>query len=270
MKNILILGNGISRLLYKSTIDGWSGPVWGCNRIFFEYGDRLEYITGHVEIMTEAVRYRKENNLSYKIIGGIGGGKYSDEKLISPKKYHNDSGTTLAAEALCRGHDIFLCGFDMGGKDVHSPGHETQNKSVWVSRWRKLLADFGEERIHFIGHDHKPFLLSGQPENIYAENYRFGKPHIPGEKYRKLEKEWISGDPPPVKMVLLENRGKREWNINGILLKSKNRAFFPEGYALKYIELYPKDFLIIKEQDNGENEADDLEQRKASLESEKC
>jgi len=54
MKKVLLLGNGISRLLYKDYINKWKGEIWACNRAFLEYGDRITRIAGHDEVMEEA------------------------------------------------------------------------------------------------------------------------------------------------------------------------------------------------------------------------
>lgn len=273
-ENILILGNGISRLAYESFIMNWNGEMWGCNRAYIDYGKKLTRIAGHSEVMHDAKMYREKKNLKYKIIGGhLGEDPSADFLFTCDKKYQENTGSALAAEALTLGANIIVIGFDMGGKDVYSPAHDVIKKNCWVTRWRWMLQEFGEEKIHFIGHDHKPFLLSNKPASEYWEQYGSGKPHIPGESYEKIHKKWKDVDRTfeGAERVYLKNIGRREWTIYGKKIKSGDGALFPEGYALKYKRLYPSDFQIKEKEENGKRtDPDNLEQRTKNMEPEKC
>lgn len=196
MDEVLILGNGISRINYHEFILKWSGEVWGCNRAYLEYGNKLTRLTGHADVLQDAEVFRDKNNLFFEIWGGhIGTTIKSAKRFDCPKQYQTDSGTTLIAQALHEGFNIVACGFDLGGWDIHSPELENAPKDNWVERWRILLAVYGEERIRFIGHDHKPFLLSMLPSNTYCQKYTNGFPHINDPDYLKTWEKWTGKKP---------------------------------------------------------------------------
>jgi len=188
MSEVLILGNGISRLLHEEFIAAWKGELWGCNRIYLHYGPRLTRLTGHIEVLREAREYRKATGCTFEIWGGHLGGVDDDTKRFTcPAHFCKDSGTTLVAQALEEGFErIVCCGFDLGGVDVYSPEVATANKKNWVLRWRLLAQHYGLDRIEFLGHDHKPYILSDASEAAYMKRYRRGRPHIPDAEYREL------------------------------------------------------------------------------------
>lgn len=119
--SVLILGNGISRLLYVDKIKEWEDEIWGCNFIYLEMGDRLARITGHDEIMRRARVWKHYHNHKYKITT-------VKEKQALPERVRGNSGMCLVALAVEQGYtDIQLCGFDLSGKDVWAPGLEDRN-----------------------------------------------------------------------------------------------------------------------------------------------
>lgn len=244
MTSILILGNGLSRLSFDEQIRAYPGEVWGCNRIYLDYGEILDGLDGHDDVMVEAARAREAKGYHYKIIS-------SDESPLTCRPiFRKDTGTTLVAEALTRGYEVEVCGFDLGGLDVYSPGHDKINKTTWVQRWRLILAEFGAERITFWGHDHKPFLLSGRPAIEYYRAYAKGKSHVPGEDYDKIRRTWpgdYSRIYAEVPCVMLKNIGSREWNIaeHDGTIKSGDAVKLPETLAQKYATAYRKDFAIL-------------------------
>ena len=188
MSVVLILGNGISRLLLADRIAIWAGEVWGCNRAYLEpaIGPRLLRLTGHPAVMAEALAYKLQRHYAPWEIWGPITGVNTVTPFTCPDKYRRDSGTTLVAQALHEGLDVAAAGFDLGGPDIHSPRHWTQTRTGWVKRWRRLGERYGWDRIEFWGHDHKPFLRSGEEPSAYQKRYVAGIPHIPGEEYRRL------------------------------------------------------------------------------------
>lgn len=191
MMEVLILGNGISRLSYDDFIRSWQGEVWGCNRVFHEYGRILSRLAGHTDVMVEAREHRRQNQHEYEIWGGHLGKSHPAERLFTcSKRYQKDTGTTLVAQALHEGHNVAVVGFDLGGPDILSPELEKAPKWNWVDRWRLLLRDFGEHRVRFIGHDHKLYLLSDEQNDAYCHRYLNGKPHIPGPDYIAVWQEF--------------------------------------------------------------------------------
>lgn len=244
---VLVVGNGISRLAFDDLIRHWPGEVWACNRAYIDYGEKITLLAGHTDVMHDAKVYRKENNLRYRIIGGhLGECPAADYSFSCPERYQENTGTALAAEALSMDHHIVAVGFDLGGKDVYSPDHEKKRKTCWVTRWRNMLTEYGPQKIHFIGHDHKPFLMSKETPEAYYYKYKSGKAHIPGDLYRELYENWKDGNAffDGSKKLILENIGQRDWTIYGIVLKSKESAELPEGIALQYAERYKRDFII--------------------------
>lgn len=204
MKDVLILGNGISRLSHDDVIRSWPGEVWGCNRVFYEYGRILSRLAGHADVMVEAREHRRQSKHEYEIWGGhLGKAEPAERRFTCEKKYQNDTGSTLVAQALTEGYSVKVCGFDIGGPDILSPGHEKFFKWKWVDRWRDILRDFGSDRIEFIGHDHLPFLLSRRPATEYSRSYIAGKPHIADPEYLQVWQQW-SGRPLPGLPEVLE------------------------------------------------------------------
>jgi hypothetical protein len=239
---VLILGNGLSRLSFDAKIREWDGPIWGCNRIYLDYGDVLTGLAGHADVMQEAKLYRDAHGQKYAILG-------EDEPFQCAEKYRKDTGTTLVAEALTRGMEVELCGFDLGGPDIYSPDHDKKNKTTWVQRWRAILTAFGPEHVTFWGYDHKRFLLSSKPAIEYFRLYGSGKAHIPTDAYEKELKGW-KGDYSRiyalVPTVLLHNKGGREYTIeSSIVLKGEESIQLPETLAQKYVDLYPRDLAIL-------------------------
>lgn len=185
-RNVLILGNGISRLSFDENIRLYAGEIWGCNRVFLEYGDILTRIAGHRDAMEEAAQHRLKNGCRYEIYGGHLSKRCNAKSFTVAPEWITDTGTTMVAQALHEGLDVEVCGFDLGGADVLSPGIESQQKTQWVTRWRRLLAVYGSDRVTFWGHDHKPYLLSNSSAMKYANAYLRGRPHIPTDEYREL------------------------------------------------------------------------------------
>lgn len=225
MKDVLILGNGISRLAYHDFIMAWPGEVWGCNRVFKEYGRILSRFAGHNYAMVEAREHRRHHRHEYEIWGGhLGKAEPTDKVFTCAQKYRNDTGTTLVAQALTEGYSVKVCGFDIGGPDVLNPDHQKQKKWKWVDRWRDILRDFGPDRIEFIGHDHLPFLLSRRPATEYSRSYIAGKPHIADPEYLQTWQEWagrpIPGLPEDLTLVKVRYKDGREAELqNPIAMK---------------------------------------------------
>lgn len=192
MKEVLLLGNGISRQepINKNFIDNWNKEVWGCNRVFKEYKNlpRLDILMGDYAAILEAIEYKKEFGATYTIYGKKNKPLIVDLhkageplNLIEevPIKYQKDTGTTLVRMALNRGYDkIYLCGFDLGGPDIYMANHELRNKSNWIENWRQIDKEYGLDKIEFIGKDHKKLIQSDLPIDSYANLYMNNKNHL--------------------------------------------------------------------------------------------
>lgn len=150
----------------------------------------------------------------------------------------------LVAEALTRGHNVIACGFDLGGADVYSPGHEKKNKSTWVTRWRLIFQKFDPVRVTFWGYDHKPYLLSYRPANEYAKRYTRGEEHIPGVPVTKTDYSDIWEHIPK---MTLRNNGGRDWTFNESpeKLSAGGSIILPEFVAKKYAELYRRELVAV-------------------------
>lgn len=183
--SVLILGNGISRLLHDDFIDSFGGELWVANYAYRRYGARCTRVCGHSNVMDEAAVYRDQHGLNFKIMGRV---TDRDECSITcPAEFRKDSGTTMVAQALEEGYDVYLCGFDLGGPDVLSLNLHLRNKRSWVRRWKAIVDRYGAERIHFVGHDHLPVIVLGDDVS-YARRYRKGLPHIPDPEYIALHR----------------------------------------------------------------------------------
>ena len=189
MDRVMILGNGLSRLLHFQQIEEWNGEIWACNYAFTEpLAKKITRLTGHVEVMHEAEKYKKDNGLTYEIWGGhLGAILENWKRFTCPGDFCKDSGTTLVAQALHEKRERIVCvGFDMGGKDIHSPDLDRQDKTVWVKRWRRIASFYGLDRVEFLGDDHHAFLLGCADAKEFARQYIAGRPHLKSEEYREL------------------------------------------------------------------------------------
>lgn len=259
MTEILVLGNGISRLAWHELILEWPGEVWGCNRVYEEYGALLSRLTGHKEVLVAAIaEMKKHEDWDFRVWGGhLGKPLKCAEPFTCPKKYHNDSGTTLVAQALHEGHNVAVCGFDLGGWDVKSPELENVPKWNWVDRWRRLLNDYGESRVRFIGHDHKPYLLSEAPNDAYCHRYLNGHPHISDPAYIAVWEKWtgrkaneLESDP----MVKVKYKDGREAQMKDVIAAKLERKGKVE--IVKQNGSKPQAKRSTKKKDSEEVEAD--------------
>lgn len=190
MADVLLLGNGLSRLLHEDDlVASWTGELWGANYIYRTHGRKLTRLTGHANVLVEAAEYREQHGLTYKIMGRLGKEESPEAPLLAPGQFHKDSGTILVSQAHEEGFDtIYACGFDIGGPDILSPDLHLQRKAVWVKRWRALLEHYGSDRVRFVGFDHMPYLLGGQSDHAYERRYLRGLPHIPDPEYIALHR----------------------------------------------------------------------------------
>jgi len=185
MREVLILGNGVSRLDHMKFINNFEGEIWGCNSVYKEVANgmikRLDAMTGDRVALKEAIRVKEQNNFTYKIWsrGSLTHTLQGTQLIGIEPKYIYDSGTTLVCKALLEKYDkIYLVGFDLGGADLYVKGHETRNKSSWIVRWRKIASEFSLDNIEFLGYNHKEFILSNKPIDTYAKVYLRGHNHL--------------------------------------------------------------------------------------------
>ena len=184
-RSLLILGNGKSRIYQKGFIDTWEHEIWGCNQVYKEYDElpRLDRITGDLHGLPDVFRFKAEKNLDLTVyVKEVYASHYPNEevKLFTVPLYlQTDSGTTMVAQALHEGYNnIYVAGFDLGGPDLYIADHEQRNKTAWVGRWRALYAEYTLDRVHFVGKNHKSFILSNLPANTYAKAYLKGVNHL--------------------------------------------------------------------------------------------
>lgn len=166
-------------------VRAWKGEIWGANSVYKEVIDgtlhRLDRLTGDTKAMEAAYEAKMKHNLSYELWSKNGRTDHIPgvKKINIHSQYTGDSGSSLVVMALEEGYDeVYLIGFDLGGQDIYVQGHEQKNKASWVRRWRQIMKSYGLHKIHFIGVDHKKFLLSDQPDDFYANMYTRGVPHL--------------------------------------------------------------------------------------------
>ena len=192
MNEVLILGNGISRLLHEDIIEQWTGEMWATNYSYLEWSHKITRLTGHPDVLEKGAVYRDEGQYSFDIWAGNLGAflKGADTKAFTcPMHFRKDSGSTLIAQALEERFDkIKLCGFDHGGRDIYTLDLHTFNKSNWVGRMRQMRTHYadGFDAIEYVGHDHMPYILSGVDKQAYYKRYVQGRPHIPDAAYIAL------------------------------------------------------------------------------------
>ena len=186
-KRVLILGNGISRLDHmESLVKQWTkAELWVCNNAFKEFvaGElpRLDLLTGDKPALKEAICIKEENKFKFKIVGKNKSAWLLEgvEPIGIPEHLIYESGSSLVCKAIIDGFDeIYLVGFDLGGKDIYVKDHDKRNKAAWVFRWRLLVTELGIDKIIFVGKDHKSFIHSSKPIDSYAKQYMNDKNHL--------------------------------------------------------------------------------------------
>lgn len=199
---VLILGNGLSRLLFEKEIDSFTGEIWACNYAYMErFADSISRLSGHLEALYTAQTYKDENDLDYDIWHGVKGTSKGVvngtvvgvdagwQRFSCPPEFHKDTGTTMVAQALHEGLEVQVCGFDLGGPDIISPDLQYQNKRPWVHRWRNIAQVWGLDRVSFWGFDHKEYILGDYSDRLYSEFYMADRVHIDYPGYRELCKK---------------------------------------------------------------------------------
>lgn len=213
--NVLILGNGISRLSFDDYIRSFDGQIWGCNYVFQEYASILDRLTGHQEPMDDADELKKKHGHRYEIFAGVLCKNKSWKKFTVHPRWLRDSGTTMVAQALHEGFEVWVCGFDLGGPDVYYHDQYLTDKTVWVHRWAEMFREWGWERVHFVGHDHSPFIreVMDAPHMAgrYSKRYKSRNPHIKDTSYTVLYSD-----------IMGERRR---------IMADKVTVIFPNGYS---------------------------------------
>ncbi|MGA2435541.1 MAG: hypothetical protein ABSG25_09670 [Bryobacteraceae bacterium] len=122
MNEIIILGNGNSRLNHQDFLVNMNLKIWVSNLAFKEHLilPRIDLVgTVHNFVLEEAIKYKKENNLNYEILYMNIIPELKKDYNIFSHYLGYSSGTELVNEALLRGYDkLYLLGFDsLNGKD---------------------------------------------------------------------------------------------------------------------------------------------------------
>ena len=174
MTEVLVLGNGGSRLQYDGLIRSWQGEIWGCNRVYTDYGHQLARIaTDSILMLQEIHRYRDETGADFETWAwGKVADAGSDRRFTSPGTLRANSGAMLAMQAIEEGHSVALCGFDMGGPDIYLG--DLGSKPGWLQKWRAIVRHYGPDRFRFIGFDHMPGLMTEQEERMVKVRFKNG------------------------------------------------------------------------------------------------
>ena len=153
---VLVLGNGKSRLYHDTLIREWAGEVWGCNRVYRDYGPLLSRIaTDSVAMLKELHAHRAETGLDYEIWAWGAVADYgADKRFTSPTWLRSNSGAMLAMQAIEDGYEPILCGFDMGGEDIYLG--DLGEKPGWIGKWSEIVKHYGANAFEFIGRDWLP------------------------------------------------------------------------------------------------------------------
>jgi hypothetical protein len=108
MKEVIILGNGESRLKYDEYIKKYEYEIWGCNKAYLENYNFTRIGTVHIENANNALLYKKQNNLKYIVYYS-----YFLPECLSFSNYHGwSTGNELLSQALLENYKITLIGFD--------------------------------------------------------------------------------------------------------------------------------------------------------------
>lgn len=182
---MLILGNGVSRLKHIDFVSQWEDELWVCNAAYQDFAgfENLTRVATDNNLVSEIVKFKKQKKLKFKIlVNQLLYDSHENRSLTPfsiPLNLQNDSGTSLVAQALTEPFDqIYVAGFDLGGKDIYVENHDKKRKDSWVLNWRVLSSTFGIEKVFFLGKDHKPFIYSTKPADTYSKQYMHGEAHV--------------------------------------------------------------------------------------------
>lgn len=255
-KEVLIIGNGISRLKYQDFIQNWKGEIWGCNSIYLEHQagavPRLDRLIGDTQAILPASQYKRKYGHSYVIYNKF---KINNKENVPgsipvpvPKKYIKDSGTTLVALALIEDYDRILClGFDLGGKDIYVKDLHQKNKTTWVNHWRQLSQDFGLAKVEFVGYDHKPFILSNEPADTYAQKYLKGEEHIPEEEEIQIDLNVLIICKPKMLLSKEQKEFVDKWKGEVWLYDTKNYKDYKDKSIIRMVAVNIEEIDKFKE-----------------------
>lgn len=133
MKKVLILGNGMSRASEKHFIKTWEDEIWVSNWAFKEIPNIKNVTrlgTQHLEVIKECDEFcstlQKQITIytRNKIIKECEDKQFSWIVLKSFEGFYGFStGISLLEQALIEKYEeIYLSGFDFGGRDLYQPG----------------------------------------------------------------------------------------------------------------------------------------------------
>lgn len=150
MKQVLILGNGVSRKKVRKQIENWKFDLWACNWGFKEavvYNINRVYSV-HPEVVKEAAKFRQHYKLDYSIISRKGDvGSPSDGYF--KKELGWSTGNLAIVDAMEEKYDkILLAGFDFGGSDIYQ-SHQLPGGNFF-KQFMEILRKYGEEKIFFL------------------------------------------------------------------------------------------------------------------------
>jgi len=175
MKNreVLILGNGKSRLIEWSFITSWKGEIWACNYAYTEikYFPRLDRIaSAHDDILIQAAKFRDQNGYQFTT--------NKNYRLFSVRKIEGieselfkctigwSTGSLSLYQALYEGYSkIVLSGFDMGGPDIYNPQNSGSN---FRKQYNRILKEFNPEELYFL---YRGKLIKAKSELPETEEY---------------------------------------------------------------------------------------------------
>lgn len=150
MKQVLILGNGISRKRVRSYIQNWKFELWACN---WAYKEAVQYnidriYSVHSEVIKEAYKFRRHYKLSYRIVS-----KKSDETELADQYFKKtlgwSTGNLAIVDALEEKFDkILLAGFDFGGSDIYQ-SHQLPGGNFF-KQFTEILRKYGEDKLFFL------------------------------------------------------------------------------------------------------------------------
>jgi len=112
MKKCLVLGNASDRLEEKEFIKNWKDEIWICNYAYKEYLEfpRIDVVgTVHSFVVTDALQFKKENNLNFRILSS---NRYNSETEEFKNYLGFSTGWELVNQAILEGfEEIYICGF---------------------------------------------------------------------------------------------------------------------------------------------------------------
>lgn len=156
-KDVMILGNGKSRLDCENIIHNWQQELWVCNEAYHE-AKKFRHITRvcsvHSNMIREAYDFKVNNKLDYKLLGRYKIPELPEGEYYQFRDKHGwSTGSLAVSQAILEDYQsILLLGFDFGGPDVYKDYDvEGSNFQKQFIELKRMYPQQFKKKVQFVG-----------------------------------------------------------------------------------------------------------------------